>query len=78
MTASSMQIDRHRDPLSKAVWAFQVRRHHHQALDQLRRARRLLQLGFAGAHEQRRAEDRIRLERHDALAVTIKAGHRVD
>jgi hypothetical protein len=52
-------------------------RQHRQALEQLRRARRLLELGFGGAQERRRAEDRIRLERHDSCAVTIKAGKRV-
>jgi hypothetical protein len=35
-----------------------------------------LERGFGGAHEHRRAEDRIRLERHDSHAVTIKAGKR--
>jgi hypothetical protein len=65
------------EPLAKAVWAFQHDRHHHQALEQLRRARRLLELGFAGAHEHRRAEDRVRVERHDSRTVTIKAGKRI-
>jgi hypothetical protein len=71
------QDDRRREPLAKAVWAFHRGRHHHQALDQLRRARRLLDLGFAGAHECRRVEDRVRLERHNSSEVTIKAGRRV-
>ena len=59
------------------VWAFH-HREHHQTLEQLRRARRLLELGFGGAQERRRAEDRVRLERHDSCAVTIKAGKRVE
>jgi hypothetical protein len=65
-----------REPFAKVVWGFHNRRHL-QALEQLRRARRLLELGFAGAQERRRAEDRIRLERHDSRAVTIKAGRRI-
>ncbi len=73
---SPQPADRGREPLAKAVWAFHRDRHHHQTLDQLRRARRLLERGFGGAHEHRRAEDRIRLERHDSHAVTIKAGKR--
>jgi len=77
MTSSRQPVDRRREPLAKAVWAFHRQRPHHQTLDQLRRARRLLALGFGGAHEHRRAEDRIRLERHDSSEITIKAGSRV-
>jgi len=74
--APHSSADPHREPFAALMLAFQHRRHH-QALEQLRRTRRLLQLGFGGAQERRRAEDRIRLERHDAHAVTIKAGQRV-
>jgi hypothetical protein len=77
MTSSRQDIDRRREPLAKAVWAFYRQRPHHQTLDQLRRARRLLGMGFGGAQEQRRAEDRIRLEWHDSAEVTIKAGRRI-
>jgi hypothetical protein len=68
--------DRHREPFADLVRAFHHQQHR-QTLEQLRRARRLLELGFGGAQERRRAEDRIRLERHDSYAVTIKAGKRV-
>lgn len=68
--------DQHREPVADLVWAFHHRQHH-QALEQLRRARRLLELGFGRAQERRRAEDLIRLERHDSCAVTIKGGKRV-
>jgi hypothetical protein len=77
MTSSRQEIDRRRKPLAKAVWAFHRQRPHHQTLDQLRRARRLLELGFAGAQERRRAEDLIRLERHESSEVTIRAGSRI-
>jgi hypothetical protein len=53
--------------------AFQNRRPQ-QTAEQLRRARRLLELKFAGAQKRRRAEDWIREEWHDAHAVTIRAG----
>jgi len=58
------------------MWVFEHRRHH-QTVEQLRRASRLLALGFGRAHERRRAEDKIRDERHDAHAVTIKAGKKL-
>jgi hypothetical protein len=68
--------DRHRESFVDLFRTFHQRQHR-QTLEQLRRARRLLELGFGGAQERRRAEDRIRLERHDSCAVTIKAGKRV-
>jgi hypothetical protein len=68
--------DRHRESFVDLFRTFHHRQHR-QTLEQLRRARRLLELGFGSAQERRRAEDRIRLERHDSCAVTIKAGKRV-
>jgi hypothetical protein len=58
------------------LWDFEHRQHR-QTVEHLRRASRLLELGFGRAQERRRAEDKIRDEWHDARAVTIKAGKRL-
>jgi hypothetical protein len=69
------EIELHRQ-LEQLVWNFEHRRHH-QTVEHLRRASRLLTLGFGRAQERRRAEDKIRDERHDARAVTIKGGKKL-
>jgi hypothetical protein len=68
--------DLHREPFAALMRAFHYRRHH-QTREHLRRTRRLLELGFGGALERRRLEDRVRLEWHDAHDITIKAGERI-
>jgi len=68
--------DLHREPFAALMRAFHYRRHH-QTREHLRRTRRLLELGFGSALQHRRAEDRVRLEWHDAHDVTIKAGERI-
>jgi hypothetical protein len=81
---SSGEPERHRGPsdnelhsqFEQLLWDFEHRRHH-QTVEQLRRASRILALGFGRAHERRRAEDKIRDEWHDARAVTIKAGKKL-
>jgi hypothetical protein len=82
--ATSTEPERHRGPsdkelhrqLEQLMWDFEHRRHH-QTVEQLRRASRLLALGFGRAQERRRAEDKIRDEWHDAREVTIKAGKKL-
>jgi hypothetical protein len=81
---SSGEPERHRGPsdnelhsqFEQLLWNFEHRRHH-QTVEQLRRASRILALGFGRAHERRRAEDKIRDEWHDAREVTIRAGKTV-
>jgi len=68
--------DLHREPFAALMRAFHYRRHH-QTREHLRRTRRLLELGFGGALEHRRTEDRVRSDWRDAHDVTIKAGKRV-
>ena len=82
--ATSRAPEPHRGPsekdlhtqLEQLLWEFEHRQHH-QTVEQLRRASRVLALGFGLAQERRRAEDKIREEWHDARAVTIKAGKRL-
>ena len=81
---TSQEPERHRAPsdselhnqFEQLLWDFEHRRHH-QTVEQLRRASRILALGFGRAHERRRAEDKIRDEWHDAREVTIRAGKTV-
>jgi hypothetical protein len=77
-TGTPLPLDNlHREPFAALMRAFHYRRHH-QTLEHLRRTRRLLELGFGGALERRRAEDRVRLAWRDEHDVTIKAGQRVE
>jgi len=62
--------------LEQLRWDFEHLQHR-QTVEHLRRASRLLTLGFGRAQERRRAEDKIRDEWHDTQAVTIKAGKKV-
>jgi hypothetical protein len=49
-------------------------RRHQQTVEQLRRARALLEQRLSASNERRRAEDQIRDDYHDSRARTIKAG----
>ena len=47
-------------------------RRHKQTVEQLRRARSLLEERLSKASGQRRAEDQIRDDYHDSCAITVK------
>jgi hypothetical protein len=52
-------------------WAARHGRHH-LSVEQLRRARALMEERLASDEQRRRAEDRIRDEYHDSRAKTVK------
>jgi hypothetical protein len=53
------------------LWEAEHRRHH-QTVEQLRRARALLEERLSSGNERRRAEDRIRDDYHDSSARIVK------
>lgn len=57
----------------KRLWDAEHDRHH-RTVEQLRRARELLEERLSSTTEQRRAEDRIRDAYHDSRARIVRAG----